>query len=131
LFTIMMAAHLVWSANIVKRFGAMTANTVMFGTSALLLSFGTLVWAPSLTDDLSMPIVTSVLFIGVATASVFLLRYRALQSICPSTVAVYQNLTPVCGILFAHFYLGEPVQISFLVGGAIILLGAEVVRRAH
>ncbi len=29
---------------------------------------------------------------GVATASVFLLRYRALQTISPATV--YQNLTP-------------------------------------
>jgi drug/metabolite transporter (DMT)-like permease len=43
LFTIMMAAHLVWSANIVKRFGAMTANTVMFGSSAFLLFLGALV----------------------------------------------------------------------------------------
>lgn len=40
LFTIMMAAHLVGSANIVKRFGAMTANTVMFGSSAFVLFLG-------------------------------------------------------------------------------------------
>jgi len=39
-FTVMMAAHLVWSSNIVKRYGAMTANTVMFGSSALLLLLG-------------------------------------------------------------------------------------------
>lgn len=129
LFTIMMAAHLVWSANIVKRFGAMTANTVMFGSSALLLSLGALVWTPPPADDLSMPIVSSVLFIGVATASVFLLRYRALQCISPSTAAVYQNLTPVCAILFACLYLGEPIQFSTMVGGAIILFGAEMVRR--
>ncbi|MBU6479383.1 MAG: DMT family transporter [Nitrospirae bacterium] len=68
---------------------------------------------------------------GVATASVFLLRYRALQTISPATVAVYQNLTPVCAILFAHLYLGEPIQFSTMVGGAIILLGAEMVRRAN
>ena len=131
LFTIMMATHLVWSANIVKRFGAMTANTVMFGSSALVLVLGALVWTRPPTDDLSMPIASSVLYIGVATASVFLLRYRALQSISPSTVAVYQNLTPVCAILFAHLYLGEPIRFSTIVGGAIILLGAEMVRRAN
>ena len=68
---------------------------------------------------------------GVATASVFLLRYRALQTISPATVAVYQNLTPVCAILFAHLYLGEPIRFSTVVGGAIILLGAEMVRRAN
>ena len=67
---------------------------------------------------------------GVATASVFLLRYRALQSISPSTVAVYQNLTPECAILFARLYLGEPIRFGTIVGGAIIFLGAEMVRRA-
>lgn len=129
LFTIMMAAHLAWSSNIVKRFGAMTANTVMFGSSALFLLFGASVWGHSPTDDVSIPLVSSVFYIGVATASVFLLRYRALQTICPATVAVYQNLTPVCGIFFAHLCLGESIQLSSMVGGAIILLGAEMVRR--
>lgn len=38
--------------------------------------------------------ISSVLYIGVATASVFLLRYRALQTISPVAVAVDQNLTP-------------------------------------
>ena len=68
---------------------------------------------------------------GVATASVFLLRYPALQTISPATVAVYQNLTPVCAILFAHLYLGEPIRFSTVVGGAIILLGGDMVRRAN
>ncbi len=130
-FTIMMAAHLVWSANIVKRFGAMTANTVMFGSSTFLLLLGGLIWATPPTEDLTIPIGSSMLYIGVATASVFLLRYRALRSITPDTVAVYQNLTPVCAILFARFYLDEPIQLLTVLGGGIILVGAEVVRRSH
>lgn len=130
LFTIMMAAHLAWSSNIVKRFGAMTANTVMFGSSALFLLFGASVWGQPPTDDFSLTLVSSMLYIGVATASVFLLRYRALQTICPATVAVYQNLAPVGAILFAHVYLGETIQFGTVVGGAIILLGAEMVRRS-
>jgi multidrug transporter EmrE-like cation transporter len=69
--------------------------------------------------------------LGVATASFFLLRYRALQTISPATVAVYQNLIPVCAILFAYVYLGEPIQFSTMVGGAIILLGVEMVRRVN
>lgn len=130
-FTIMMAAHLVGSANIVKRFGAITANTVMFGSSALLLFLADAVLDDPPSVDLSVSIVSSLLYIGVATASVFLLRYRALQSICPATAAVYQNLTPVGGILVAHLYLGELIQLSTMVGGAIILLGAELVRRVN
>ena len=99
-------------------------------SSALLLGVAALLWGRLPTDDLSMPIASSVLYIGVATASVFLLRYRALQTISPATVAVYQNLTPVCAILFACLFLGEPVQPHAMVGGAIILLGAELVRQA-
>ena len=34
-------------------------------------------------------------------------------------------------ILFAHLYLNEPIQFNTTVGGAIILLGAEMVRRAN
>jgi drug/metabolite transporter (DMT)-like permease len=131
LFTVMMAAHLVGSVNIVKRFGANTANTVMFGSSALLLMVVDAVLDDPPSVDLSVSMVSSLLYIGVATASVFLLRYRALQSICPATVAVYQNLAPVGGILVAHLYLGEIIQLSTMVGGAIILVGAELVRSAN
>ncbi len=130
LFTVMIAAHLAWSANIVKRFGSMTANTVMFGSSALFLLFGASVWGQPPTDDFSLTLVSAMFYIGVATASVFLLRYRALQTICPATVAVYQNLAPVCAILFTHTYLSETIQPGTVVGGAIILFGAEMVRRS-
>ena len=131
LFTVMMAAHLVGSINIVKRFGAITANTVMFGSSALLLLFVDSVLDDPPSIDPSVSIVSSLLYVGVATASVFLLRFRALQSICPATVAVYQNLAPVGGILVAHLYLGERIQFDTMVGGAIILVGAELVRSAN
>lgn len=77
-----------------------------------------------------MPLMSSGLYISVATASVFLLRYRAIQAISHATVAVYQNLTPVCAIPYACLYLGEPFQLHAMVGGAIILLGAELVRQA-
>jgi hypothetical protein len=43
---------------------------------------------------------------------------------------MYQNLTPECAILFVRLYLGEPIRFGTIVGGAIILLGAEMVRRA-
>lgn len=130
-FTIMMALHLVLSANIVKRFGAMTANTVMFGSSTAFLTAIALVQSPWPSEEPSSWVAVSALYVGVATASVFLLRYRVLRTISPATVAVYQNVTPAGGILFAHVFLGEPLFLSTITGGAIILLGAEVVRRAH
>lgn len=131
LFTIMMSAHIVLSSGIVKRFGVMVSNTVMFGSSSLLLFLGSLEWSEPLHEEVSPLIMASVLYIGCATAAAFLLRYRSLQSLPPATVGTYHNLIPVCTILLAYLYLGEPIGIQTILGGAMVVTGAEVVRRAN
>src|SRR6478609_7685363 len=50
LFTVMMSAHIVFSSGIVKRFGGMVSNTVMFGSSSLLLLFGSMPWSEALQE---------------------------------------------------------------------------------
>ena len=131
LFTVMMSAHIVFSSGIVKRFGVMVANTVMFGSSAVLLYAGSLSWSEPSQGDLSPIIMASILYIGCATAAVFLLRYRSLQSLSPATVGTYHNLIPVCTVLLAYVCLDEPIGLKTILGGSMILVGAEVVRRAH
>lgn len=129
LFTIMMATHIVLSVGVVKRFGAMTAHTVMFGSSAFMLIIVAAVWGEPLHVELSLSTSASMIYIGVATAAVFLLRSLALQTLAPATVAVCHNLVPVTAILFAHLYLGESIGVGTFVGGAAILAGVELVRR--
>jgi drug/metabolite transporter (DMT)-like permease len=130
LFTLMMAAHLVLSMNIVRRHGVLTANTAMFGTSAVLISGCTVAWGdPSPPTDLSWSVWGAVLFIGMGTASVFLLRCRSLQSMPPATVGAYHNLIPVCTIGIAHLSLGEPVTMQTVIGALAVLVGTELVRR--
>ena len=129
LFTVMMSAHIVFSSGIVKRFGVMVSNTVMFGSSSLLLLFGSMPWSEALQEEASPPIMLSVLYIGCATAAVFLLRCRSLQTLSPATVGTYHNLIPVCTVLLAYVWLGEPLGLSTVIGGIMVILGAEVVRR--
>jgi drug/metabolite transporter (DMT)-like permease len=129
LFTVMMSAHIVFSSGIVKRFGVMVSNTVMFGSSYLLLLFGSMPWSEALQEEASPLIMLSVLYIGCATAAVFLLRCRSLQTLSPATVGTYHNLIPVCTVLLAYVWLGEPLGLSTVVGGIMVILGAEVVRR--
>jgi drug/metabolite transporter (DMT)-like permease len=131
LFTAMMSAHIVCSSGVVKRFGVMVSNTVMFGSSALLLSIGSLEWSEPSHLDMSPLVIASVLYAGCATAGVFLLRYRALQTLSPATVGTYHNLIPVCTVLLAHMCLDEPVGTRTILGGTMILIGAEVVRRGQ
>jgi drug/metabolite transporter (DMT)-like permease len=129
LFTVMMSAHIVCSSGIVKRFGVMVSNTVMFASSSLLLSFGSMAWPNAGQDDSSPLIIVSVFYIGCATAAVFLLRCRSLQSLSPATVGTYHNLVPVCTVLLAFLCLDEPLRAGTIIGGLMVLLGAEVVRR--
>jgi drug/metabolite transporter (DMT)-like permease len=70
-----------------------------------------------------------VVYVGIATATVFLLRYLSLRSLTPITVGVYHNLVPVCTVLLAYLYLDEGAGSYTIVGGAGIMAGAEVVRR--
>jgi drug/metabolite transporter (DMT)-like permease len=131
LFTILMSTHIVLSATVVKRFGLMTSNTAMFGMSAVLLCTGNLAWGGLPHQELlSLSIILSVLFIGLATAGVFILRSHALQFLTPATVGAYHNLIPVCTIGLAHLLLGEPVSPQTILGGAAVMLGTELVRRA-
>src|SRR5262247_3482895 len=64
LFTVMMSAHIVCSSGVVKRFGVMVSNTVMFGSSSLLLFLGSLEWSEPLHGDVSPIITASVLYVG-------------------------------------------------------------------
>lgn len=130
LFTFMMAAHLVLSMHIVRRHGVLTANTAMFGITAVLISGCTMAWGePASQIDLSWSVWGAVLFIGLGTAGVFLLRCRSLQSLTPATVGAYHNLIPICTIVIAHLSLGEPVNAQTVTGALAVLLGTELVRR--
>lgn len=131
LFTVMMSAHIVASANIVKRFGVMVANTVMFGNSALLLWMGSLEWEEPAIDPPSGLMAAAIVYVGMATAAVFLLRYRSLKYLSPATVGTYHNFVPVVTVLLACLVLDEPIAAQTIVGGLAVLAGAEWVRRAH
>lgn len=131
LFTGMMSAHIVLSSKIVRRHGVLVSNTAMFGMSALVLAVITAAWgAAPHESDLSWGVAGAVLFIGLGTAGVFLLRCRSLQSLTPATVGTYHNFIPISTIILAHLSLGEPLALQTIIGAAAVMLGSELVRRA-
>jgi drug/metabolite transporter (DMT)-like permease len=135
LFTMLIAAHLVLSSGIAKRFRPLPANALMFGGSSLVLSLlmvlvGATGWQAAKIDDFSPVTAVLVAYVGVATAAVFLLRYLALRSLTPMTVGVYHNLVPVFAVIIACLCLDEAVEASTIFGGLGIIAGAELVRRA-
>jgi drug/metabolite transporter (DMT)-like permease len=131
LFTVMMSAHIVFSAGTVKRFGVMVANTVMFGSSALIMFVGSWKWGEPRHEEMPFLVLLAVTYVGLATAGVFLLRYRALQALPPATVATYHNLIPICTIFSACLLLGEHVSLATIIGSVAVVAGTELVRRTH
>jgi drug/metabolite transporter (DMT)-like permease len=131
LFTIMLALHLVASRQITKRVGTLTAHTVMFGSTSLVMMGAA--WSNSEPGHaaLSLSAWIGLGYIGLATTAVFLLRAHALKTLPPTTVASFHNLIPICTLVVANLWLGEPILGRTLLGAAIIVTGLEVLRRAY
>jgi len=83
------------------------------------------------TDDLTLPVVLSVLYLGVlGTAVGFVWYYQAVQRLGASRTVIFNNLVPVFGATFGVLLLGEPPLPSMLLGGAIAVAGVMLVTKA-
>jgi drug/metabolite transporter (DMT)-like permease len=81
--------------------------------------------------DLTLPVVLSVLYLGVlGTAVGFVWYYQAVQRLGASRTVIFNNLVPVFGATFGVLLLGEPLLPSMLLGGAIAVAGVMLVTKA-
>lgn len=67
----------------------------------------------------------SIAYLGMfGTVIGFLWYFEGIQKIGPSRAAVFINFVPVNGVLLATLLLGEPLDISLLGGGLLVVCGA-------
>lgn len=98
-----------------------TAALVFEGPTALMspLQAGASVWAP----------------LGFLAAGATVLAYawyfEGVAALGAGAAAGYISLVPVFGVLFATLWLGEPLDGSILVGGALAVAGMAVMNRAR
>ena len=125
----MMSAHIVFSSGIVKRFGVMVSNTVMFGSSSLLLLFGFMPWSDAFRRRPRRSSCCRYSMSGAqrrrsfcCVAGHYSLSHRRQSG--PTTTSF-----PVCTVLLAYVCMGEPLGLSTVLGGIMVIIGAEVVRR--
>jgi drug/metabolite transporter (DMT)-like permease len=74
--------------------------------------------------DVSPRLLLSVLYIGVAPTVIGFLAWNT--GICrlgPSGAMVFYNTLPLYGALLGHLFLGEPIGLSHILGGALIIGG--------
>ena len=66
---------------------------------------------------------------SLGSALGFLWYYEAVATVGPVGAALYMNLVPVFGLVWAGFALGEPLGAPVLVGGALVFVGLMLVNR--
>ena len=104
-------------------------------TYAALIGTAILVAANAITGDLGWPpaswrVALALLFLGVfGTAVAFVWFYDGVVAIGPARTAVFINLVPVFAIALGVLLLGERLEASMLVGGAIVVAGIYVLNR--
>lgn len=76
----------------------------------------------------SPTVVLCTLALAVAsTAFAYLLFFRLVVDVGPTKALTVTFLVPVFGVLWGAFFLGEPVGISTVIGGLVVLAGTALV----
>jgi drug/metabolite transporter (DMT)-like permease len=118
------------SQPLIRRYGAVhaTALTLWTGTVGnFLVGIPSLVrqdWRAIDTVSWVGLLYSAFLSIGLA----YLLWYRGVSRLGGTRTAIYSNLTPVVALAAGALWLGEPVTIVSLIGGALVIGGVMLVR---
>jgi len=127
------AVYTVASKRYMKKYPPITFTSVTFGTGAL---FYALIMLPAVFRQAWLEVSwQSYLELAYSGAFGLSLAYAfwfvAVQRIGSTRVSVYNSLTPFFGVAVAAIFLGERFSSLQLVGGALILFGIFVNRRAR
>ncbi|MEO6565978.1 MAG: DMT family transporter [Casimicrobiaceae bacterium] len=104
-------------------------------TYAALTGTAILVVAAALSGDLVVPQASltgwiSLAYLGVfGTAVAFVWFYDGVKVLGPARTAVFINLVPVSAVTLGVLLLGEPLELSMLSGGALVILGVFIINR--
>jgi len=73
----------------------------------------------------------SIVYLGFfGTCLGFIWYYEGIREIGPSKAGVFINFVPISAVIMSYFLLGEPVDLSLLAGGALVLSGIYLTNRS-
>jgi drug/metabolite transporter (DMT)-like permease len=112
---------------------ALTATTYTSCAGLVLLWAAALAFEPSISPlGLRGEVHGAIAFLGLgATVLAYVWYFKGVADLGASTAASYISLVPVFGVLSSVLYLGESVDASLLVGGALAVAGVVLMNQSR
>jgi drug/metabolite transporter (DMT)-like permease len=124
------ATYTMLGKRILRGLSVLAATTYAALTGTVVLAI-----AAAVTGDLVVPQASfkgwmALGFLGLfGTVVAFVWFYEGVKAIGPARTAVFINLVPVAAVTLGVLLLGEPLELSMLTGGALVILGVFIINR--
>lgn len=125
------AAYTILGRHALRGLSPIAATTYASLWGLLLLAIGAAFELPQLqASHFSWQVIVSLLYLGAfGTVIAFIWYSEGIKAIGPARTAVFTNLVPVFGIALSALMLHEPVLISMIVGGVLVIAGVSLTNR--
>lgn len=125
------AAYTIIGKQALKGLSPIAATTYASLWGLLLLVCGaTTELAQFDASHLTWQVLAALAYLGAfGTVIGFVWYYEGVKTIGPARTAVFNNLVPVFGITLGAVLLNEPILLSMVVGGALVIAGVSLTNR--
>lgn len=125
-------AYTILGKHALKGLSPIAATTYASLWGLLLLMMGAITELPKLdTSHFTWQVVSAIVYLGVfGTVIGFVWYYEGVKAIGPARTAVFNNLVPVFGVSLSTWLLHEPILVSMVIGGVLVIAGVTLTNRA-
>lgn len=125
------AVYTIIGRHTLKGLSPIAATTYASLWGLLLLAASAIPELPQLQlAKFSWGVLAGIVYLGMfGTVIAFVWYYEGVKAIGPSRTAVFNNLVPVFGVAFSALLLHEPVLLSMVLGGLLVVAGVTLTNR--
>jgi drug/metabolite transporter (DMT)-like permease len=131
------ASYTAFATPVLRRHSPLVLTTwATIGGTLVLLPVGMAqLLAPGALDDVwpgrLLPVALAIVYSGVLSAALAnIIVFNGVRLLGPTRVITLQSFVPAMAVVLAFVFLGEPIRPAQVLGGAIIVLGVALTRRA-